>query len=65
MAIADVYDALISKWVYKEGMSHEKAVEIILNGDAKSDPSHFDPDMLKVFNEIKDEFYQISQQFKE
>ncbi len=65
MAIADVYDALISKRVYKEGMSHEKAVEIILHGDAKSDAGHFDPDILKVFKEIQDEFYDISQQFKD
>ncbi|WP_308419525.1 response regulator [Chitinimonas koreensis] len=39
MAVADVYDALISRRVYKEGMSHEDAVRIMLNGRG----SHFDP----------------------
>jgi putative two-component system response regulator len=45
MALADVYDALISRRVYKEGMPHEKAVQII----AASKGSHFDPDMVDVF----------------
>ncbi len=32
MALADVYDALISRRVYKEGMTHEKAVQIMIGG---------------------------------
>ncbi|MEN8613893.1 two-component system response regulator [Dehalogenimonas sp. THU2] len=56
MAIADVYDALISRRVYKEGLSHEKAVEIILEGNG----SHFDPDMINAFAGITSEFLQIS-----
>ena len=35
MAVADVYDALISRRVYKEGMPHEKAVAIIQEGKGK------------------------------
>ncbi|HIJ38139.1 MAG TPA: two-component system response regulator, partial [Rhodospirillaceae bacterium] len=38
MAVADVYDALISRRVYKDGMPHEKAVQIIREGSG----SHFD-----------------------
>lgn len=52
MAIADVYDALISRRVYKEGMPHEKAVEIILQGKGQ----HFDPDMVDAFMELQEEF---------
>ena len=56
MAVADVYDALISRRVYKEGMSHEKAVEIILQGRAQ----HFDPDMVDAFMELQDLFRNIA-----
>lgn len=56
MAVADVYDALISRRVYKDGMSHEKAVEIILQGKAQ----HFDPDMVDAFMELQEEFKRIA-----
>lgn len=59
MAVADVYDALISKRVYKPAFPHEKAVEIITEGRG----SHFDPDMVDAFLEITDEFNQIAQNF--
>ncbi len=45
MAIADVYDALVSKRVYKEPMSFEKAAEIMMEGMG----SQFDPNMLSAF----------------
>lgn len=56
MAVADVYDALISRRVYKDGMPHEKAVEIILQGKAQ----HFDPDMVDAFMELQEEFKRIA-----
>jgi len=56
MAVADVYDALISRRVYKEGMPHEKAVGIILEGKG----SHFDPDMVDAFMKLADEFKEIA-----
>jgi putative two-component system response regulator len=59
MAVADVYDALISRRVYKEGMPHEKAVQIMIEGRA----SHFDPDMLDAFLDIQEEFRGIAQRF--
>ncbi|MFH0994085.1 MAG: two-component system response regulator [Pseudomonadota bacterium] len=61
MAVADVYDALICRRVYKEGMSHEKAVEIIVEGKS----SHFDPDVVDAFLEIVDEFIQIAKRFED
>jgi|SRR5688572_29972625 len=59
MAIADVYDALINPRVYKKGMSHEKAVEIIVAGKG----SHFDPDLVDAFLELQPEFRAIAEQY--
>lgn len=59
MAIADVYDALISKRVYKPAFSHEKAVTIISEGSG----SHFEPLLVDCFLAIVDEFKQIAQDF--
>lgn len=55
MAIADVYDALVSKRVYKDEMSHEKACEIILDGKG----AHFDPYLIDIFVDLADEFQAI------
>jgi len=59
MAVADVYDALISRRVYKESMPHDKAVQII----AASKGSHFDPDIVDAFMELQDEFKAIATRF--
>ncbi len=59
MAVADVYDALISKRVYKPAFSHGKALSIIVEGKGK----HFDPDIIEVFTEITDEFRNIALEF--
>ncbi|MDD2844393.1 MAG: two-component system response regulator [Rhodoferax sp.] len=59
MALADVYDALISRRVYKEGMPHAKAAAIIQDGKG----SHFDPDMVDAFLIIQDEFQAIAARF--
>ncbi|MBK7000051.1 MAG: two-component system response regulator [Rhodoferax sp.] len=59
MAVADVYDALICRRVYKEPMSHEAAVKIMLEGRG----THFDPDMLDAFIAIQAEFIAIAQRF--
>ncbi len=61
MAVADVYDALISRRIYKAGMAHEKAVEIILEGKG----SHFDPDVVDAFMEIADEFASIARRYED
>lgn len=59
MALADVYDALISRRVYKEGMPHEKAVAIIIQGKGH----HFDPDVVDAFVGLQGEFRSIAQRF--
>jgi len=56
MAIVDVYDALVSVRPYKEAFSHEDAVEIIRQESGKS----FDPMLVKIFEEISNEFEEIS-----
>ena len=52
MAVADVYDAVTTKRVYKSASSHEKAVDII-SGDAGS---AFDPDVAGAFEAVSDAF---------
>jgi len=61
MAVADVYDALISKRVYKPAFPHEKAVAIILEGKG----SHFDPVMVDAFEVIADKFKEVAEQFSD
>lgn len=61
MAVADVFDALISKRVYKEAIPHAEAVEIILDGKG----NHFDPDLVDAFDEIQDQFASIASRHKD
>jgi putative two-component system response regulator len=56
MALADVYDALISKRCYKAPMPHEQAVEVIRAGGG----THFDPDLVAAFLEIHETFRNIA-----
>ncbi|MGK4473722.1 HD-GYP domain-containing protein [Aeromonas molluscorum] len=56
MAVADVYDALISKRVYKPAFSHEEAAQIIVKGRG----SHFDPCVVDAFLACEDTFRQIA-----
>ena len=50
VSIADVYDALTSERVYKSAYTHEKAIEMILNGECGT----FSPLMLECLLDIKD-----------
>ena len=59
MALADVYDALISKRVYKSAMTHEEALDIIRQGRG----SHFDPDVFDAFEQIEPDFRRIAREF--
>ncbi len=55
MALADVYDALRSKRVYKEAFSHEKTCNILREGSG----THFDPAVIDAFLSIEAEFAEI------
>lgn len=59
MAVADVYDALISRRVYKPPMPHKKAVGIIAEGKG----NHFDPDMVDAFLLIADQFREVALEY--
>jgi putative two-component system response regulator len=61
MAVADVYDALISKRVYKEAYPHEQAIAMILAERG----SHFDPDVANALQEIAETFHAIARQFSD
>ncbi len=53
-SLADVYDALTSKRVYKDAYSHEKAVEMIVNGEC----GEFNPKMLERFTEVQGSLFE-------
>jgi len=59
MAVADVYDALISHRVYRQGMQHDQAAAIILDGKG----THFDPDMVDAFRDMQGQFQDIATRF--
>ena len=59
MAVADVYDALISKREYKAAFTHEKSKAIILEGQG----THFDPVIIEAFLEVEHEFINIARKF--
>ncbi|MBO9685451.1 response regulator [Roseateles chitosanitabidus] len=59
MALADVYDALISRRVYKDGMPHDQAAVLIAEGAGR----HFDPDVVEAFIRIQPQFQDIARRF--
>ena len=59
MAVADVYDALICRRVYKPPMSHADAADIMRAGRG----THFDPDILDAFLALLDDFHAIALRF--
>jgi len=61
MALADVFDALISPRVYKPPMTFQEARDIILAGRG----SHFDPDVTDAFSQAYDEFREIAKRYSE
>lgn len=61
MALADVYDALISERCYKAAFSHEQAAEYIESQAGK----HFDPDIVNAFLNIQDQFQAIAKEYSD
>lgn len=59
VALADVYDALTTKRVYKSALSHEESRAIILEGSGK----HFDPAIVNAFLRTESKFIKVRQQF--
>jgi len=61
MAVADVYDALTTRRVYKSAISHNAAVAIIIEGAGR----HFDPDVVGAFADVADEFEVIARRYSD
>ena len=57
VAVADVYDALVSPRVYKSSFTNEKAFEMIMNGEC----GQFSPDILKCFELAREDFFNINE----
>jgi putative two-component system response regulator len=61
MSVADVYDALTTKRVYKDAVTHEVAMDIMKKGAGEQ----FDPDLIDILTEIEDEFHRTAQNLKD
>ena len=59
VALADVYDALISNKIYRQGMAHDAAVGVIFGERGQ----HFDPDVVDAFMELTVEFEDVARRF--
>jgi putative two-component system response regulator len=59
MALADAYDTLTSRRVYKEAVSHEEAVSRIREDSG----THFDPDVVDAFLAVKEQFQAIAEKY--
>jgi len=58
-AIADIYDALRSQRPYKPPLDHNEVVSIIINGDGRTMPAHFNPELLAIFKDSAKGFSDI------
>ena len=61
MAVADVFDALVSKRSYKEGFPLDKAMNIILEERG----THFDPQLVDAFLSAKEEVFAVAKKFND
>ena len=61
VALADIYDALTSSRPYKKAFTHEEAYDIIVNGDGRTEPAHFAPEVLDAFINTSSKFEALVQ----
>ena len=59
LTIGDQYDALRSKRSYKPAFDHATTYKIIVDGDGRTMPAHFDPEVLRMFKKIHRRFEEI------
>ena len=64
-AVCDVYDALRSPRPYKSAIDHDRAVDMLVNGDERTHPEQFDPDVMRVLWERRPRLAEIYTSFPE
>lgn len=62
-ALADTYDALRNKRIYKPAFDHFTAYRIIVEGDGRTEPTHFDPELLRIYKNIDRELEEVYERF--
>ena len=65
MNIADQYDALRNKRSYKPALDHLTTYMMIADGDGRTLPQHFDPEVLRMFKKLHGRFEEIYERRKD
>lgn len=65
VAVADSYDALRMERSYKPGLSHQDALDIMLDGDGRTEPGHFDPLVLTIFHNIRESMRMVYETYRD
>ena len=62
--LADIYDALRSARPYKPAFDRETTRQIILQGDGRTHPRHFDPEVYNVFKKVESLLHEIYESYR-
>ena len=65
MNLVDQYDVLRNPRIYKSSLDHETSYKILIEGDGRTMPTHFDPQILAVFKKLNHKFNEISIKLKQ